>query len=86
MSALYIAAGAAIGAPVRWWVDQLVQRRWSPVFPWGTFTVNVVGSFILGVLLAAAPQHHTLASVSRRWVLRRTHHFQFVRVGVVQVG
>ncbi len=60
MSALYIAVGAAIGAPVRWWVDQLVQRRWAPVIPWGTFTVNVAGSFILGVLLATAPHNHTL--------------------------
>lgn len=60
MTALYVAFGAAVGAPLRWWVDQWVQRRWSPAFPWGTFSVNVAGSFVLGVLLAAAPDNNTL--------------------------
>jgi CrcB protein len=29
-----------------------VQRRWLAVFPWGTFSVNVVGSLLLGFLVA----------------------------------
>jgi CrcB protein len=49
MTFVLVAAGAAVGAPTRWWVDVLVQRRWAPVFPWGTFMVNVVGSLLLGV-------------------------------------
>lgn len=52
MDALLVAVGAAVGAPVRWWVDQRVQRRWAPVVPWGTFTVNVVGSLMLGLVAA----------------------------------
>lgn len=51
MDALLVAAGAAVGAPLRWWVDQRVQRRWAPVVPWGTFTVNVVGSLLLGLFV-----------------------------------
>jgi fluoride exporter len=50
VSALLVAAGAALGAPLRWWVDRLVQQRWTPAFPWGTFIVNVVGSLLLGLL------------------------------------
>jgi CrcB protein len=46
--------GAALGAPLRWWVDRAVQARHDSVFPWGTFTVNVLGSFVLGVVAAAA--------------------------------
>ena len=53
MSVLLIAAGAAVGAPVRWWVDRWVQQRWVPALPWGTFTVNVVGSLLLGALAHA---------------------------------
>ena len=46
-----VAFGAALGAPTRWWVDVYVQRRWLPVFPLGTFTVNVTGSLLLGLLV-----------------------------------
>jgi CrcB protein len=53
VSVLLIAAGAAVGAPVRWWVDQWVQQRWVPALPWGTFAVNVVGSLLLGALAHA---------------------------------
>jgi CrcB protein len=50
---LLVAVGAAAGAPTRWWVDQQVQRRFAPVLPWGTFVVNVVGSFALGLLFSS---------------------------------
>jgi len=46
--------GAAVGAPTRWLVDQYVQSRHDSVFPWGTFGINVVGSFLLGALQAGA--------------------------------
>jgi CrcB protein len=49
---LLIALGAAIGAPARYLTDVTIQSRHDSVFPWGTFTVNVVGSFILGFLTA----------------------------------
>jgi fluoride exporter len=51
---LWVAAGAAIGAPARYLTDRAVQSRHSSGFPWGTFTVNVVGSFVLGLVTAAA--------------------------------
>lgn len=52
MTVLFVVLGAAFGAPTRWYVDVWIQRRWSPVFPWGTFVVNVFGSALLGVLAA----------------------------------
>ncbi|MGI8591043.1 MAG: fluoride efflux transporter CrcB [Nakamurella sp.] len=45
-----VAVGAAVGAPLRYLTDRMVQIRHTSTFPWGTFTVNVVGSMILGVL------------------------------------
>jgi len=53
ISALFVIAGAAIGAPSRYLTDLLVRSRHDSVFPWGTLTVNVVGSLILGVVAAA---------------------------------
>ncbi|MFI1964215.1 fluoride efflux transporter CrcB [Streptomyces pathocidini] len=54
MNWLLVVAGAAVGAPVRYLVDRAVQARHDSVFPWGTFTVNAVGSLVLGAVVAAA--------------------------------
>ncbi|MFF5636083.1 fluoride efflux transporter CrcB [Streptomyces sp. NPDC012825] len=51
---LLVAAGGAVGAPLRHLTDRAVQARHDTVFPWGTFTVNVVGSLILGLVTGAA--------------------------------
>ncbi len=53
MSLLLVIAGAAIGAPLRYLSDRAIQSRHDTVLPWGTFTVNVLGSLILGVLAGA---------------------------------
>ena len=51
MTVLLVALGAAIGAPLRYLSDRAIQARQDSVFPWGTFTVNVVGSLLLGFLI-----------------------------------
>lgn len=48
-----VMVGAALGAPSRWLTDTLVQSKHDSVFPWGTFTVNITGSLLLGLLLGA---------------------------------
>jgi CrcB protein len=50
---LAVLLGGAIGAPLRYLTDVFVQSRHDSDFPWGTFTVNVVGSLVLGVTAAA---------------------------------
>jgi CrcB protein len=52
MTVLLIALGAAVGAPLRFLTDRAIEARYGPAFPWGTLTVNVAGSLVLGVLLA----------------------------------
>ncbi|MFJ2029264.1 fluoride efflux transporter CrcB [Streptosporangium sp. NPDC087985] len=52
MSLLMVALGAAAGAPLRYLTDRAVQARHDTLFPWGTFTVNVIGSALLGFLTA----------------------------------
>jgi fluoride exporter len=51
---LWVALGAAVGAPLRYLIDRAVQARHKSRFPWGTFTVNMIGSLILGALAGAA--------------------------------
>jgi len=60
VTALLVVLGAAVGAPCRWLLDRYVQGRTDAVMPWGTFSVNVLGSALLGVLVAA----HTLGPAS----------------------
>jgi CrcB protein len=47
----WIAAGGAVGAVARYAVMIVAAQLWGAAFPWGTLTVNVVGSFILGALV-----------------------------------
>lgn len=58
MNWLLVVIGAIVGAPLRYLTDRAVQMRHDTVFPWGTFVVNVTGSFILGLLTAAASSGH----------------------------
>ncbi|MFE6869244.1 fluoride efflux transporter CrcB [Kitasatospora sp. NPDC057692] len=53
MNWLLVVAGAAVGAPLRYLTDRAVQARHDTGFPWGTFTVNVAGSLVLGLLTGA---------------------------------
>ena len=49
---LAVAAGGAVGAVARYLVMVGVGRLLGPHdFPWGTLTVNVVGSVLMGVLI-----------------------------------
>jgi CrcB protein len=48
---LVIGVAGALGAVSRHQLESLVNRTWGDAFPWGTFVVNVSGSFALGVLV-----------------------------------
>jgi CrcB protein len=75
-SSLYVAAGGAAGS----WLRYLVGRAWTqaigPVaasaFPWATLTVNVVGSFAMGLLagwLARFGSPHAVSGEAWRLLL-----------------
>jgi len=49
MTVLLVLLGGALGAPLRYVVDLMVQSRHDSVLPWGTFVVNATGSLVLGV-------------------------------------
>ena len=64
MTVLLVLLGGAVGAPARYLTDLVVQSRHESVLPFGTFTVNVAGSAVLGAVGAAAAVHDAPA-----WVL-----------------
>ncbi len=51
---VYIALGAVLGASARYWVSGWAAEHLGADFPYGTLIVNLTGSFLLGLFLAAS--------------------------------
>jgi CrcB protein len=45
---ILIGIGSGLGGLARYGCADLAAHFWGEVFPWGTFVVNVLGSFIIG--------------------------------------
>lgn len=48
---LLVCAGGAIGSGARYLISGWALRAFGPAFPYGTLTVNVVGSFLICLLM-----------------------------------
>ena len=46
---IVLSAGGAFGVNARYWLGVWMNRWASPQFPWATFTINVTGSFAIGI-------------------------------------
>jgi len=53
---IQVALGGALGAIARYLTGVLAVRVMGHGFPWGTFAVNVLGSFVMGVLVVVLAQ------------------------------
>lgn len=49
---LFVALGGALGSVARYLLSDWAQRVGNGLFPWGTVTVNLLGSLVLGALWA----------------------------------
>ncbi|QDH70032.1 fluoride efflux transporter CrcB [Marilutibacter alkalisoli] len=47
---LLVMCGGALGAAGRYWLGGVLLRQLGSGFPWGTFAVNLIGSFAAGFL------------------------------------
>jgi len=54
---LLVSFASALGAPARYLLDRFIQSRHERVLPWGTWTVNVTGALLLGLLVGLAREH-----------------------------
>ncbi len=60
-TALLIALGSALGAPARFLVDQYFKKYTE--HPVGTFLVNVIGSFFIGLTFASTEHWHDFVAI-----------------------
>jgi CrcB protein len=51
---LAVGIGGGIGAILRYAVGMAFVQRFGPGFPWGTFAINVSGSFLIGIVAQLA--------------------------------
>jgi CrcB protein len=62
--ALWVGVGGFVGAVTRYLLGGWVTARLGPGFPYGTFAINVTGSFVLGTIMGAL-EGHIVAPVIR---------------------
>lgn len=64
-----VALGGAIGASCRYLLDRFIEGRSDAIFPWSTFTINVTGCLVIGVLTVQLVDRHAVPA--------------WIRVGVI---
>ncbi|CAN5680240.1 fluoride efflux transporter CrcB [soil metagenome] len=52
MELVWVGIGGGIGAIARYAMGKGITERANSLFPYGTFTVNLLGAFLIGVLFA----------------------------------
>ena len=57
-----VASGGALGTVARFWFNGLVSNSIGGTFPWGTWLINVTGSFAIGLFA-------TLTGPDGRWLV-----------------
>jgi CrcB protein len=50
---IIIGCGGFLGACARYWLAGWAAQKWGASFPFGTLLINVTGSFVLGLFMAA---------------------------------
>ena len=66
---LWVAFGGAIGSAARFLVQRLLTLHNLSSFPWGTFSVNVTGCFLIGVLWALSLKNNVMNESIRLFLM-----------------
>lgn len=74
-TSLLVGGGGFLGANARFWLGALIASRTGNAFPWATMTINVSGSFLIGVIMPLALRGPAPA-ISPGW-------FRFLAVGIL---
>lgn len=64
-----IAAGGALGAVFRFWFSRGIYAQLGNDFPYGTLSVNIIGSFFIGVAFIFLTERLILGTEARAFIL-----------------
>jgi CrcB protein len=60
-----VALGGALGSVLRYLVTMAAVTWMGPTFPWGTLAVNLVGSFLIGLVQSLAVESLAISEEAR---------------------
>jgi CrcB protein len=69
MKLILLAAAGAAGTLARYFLGGLVQRLYGGSFPWGTFAVNMTGTFLFGLVWSLAEDRLVISGQARAVIL-----------------
>lgn len=56
MNLVFVLVGGALGSGARYLVSTWMASRFGAAFPWGTLSVNVFGSYLIGLIATLADE------------------------------
>jgi len=62
---LAVFVGGGIGAAARYWLSGAIARSSGSAFPLGTISVNVIGCFLIGLMMTAFEDRFVVTPVLR---------------------
>ena len=68
-SIFIVIAGSGLGGALRYLSQLMVQKYYPSVFPFGTFSVNIAGCFLIGVFFAMAAKGNILSVEARLFLI-----------------
>ncbi len=62
LKGIFIAGiGGFVGTAFRFLISRYIQVSWDSLFPWGTFIVNILGSFIVGIIFGVSEKGNIMS-------------------------
>lgn len=69
LNLVLVAVGGAFGSVCRYLVGVWATRWFGPSFPWGTLAVNVVGSFVIGLMVEVIARRFNASAEMRVFIV-----------------
>ena len=69
MRLVLVLAGGAVGSAARYLIQLWMTDRFGSAFPWGTLSVNVAGSFAIGLIAALADDRGSIGANVRLFLV-----------------